>query len=228
MCLDFCLENKYDLGPNCLFDKDPLLIFTLHLKCSDKGPILAGILIIVLVYISKICSFVFGGIVSFIKEVPGKKLLNTALFEILKFLSENGASNIIDKIFNFLNEKFRKILENQINKIIEYDRTSKVANILSFVSHLINHDDFDLFNSALGNFKIKKPVLDNLKGIFARLFKVGVNVFLCLVAFFMNFRFNFKIKQYNEGKEAKEFDSKQNVNDSYFRNYSKITSVNDI
>ena len=53
VCLDFISDgaNK-DFGPNCLVDKNPLLVFTISVK--SMVPILAGILIIGLVYIASV------------------------------------------------------------------------------------------------------------------------------------------------------------------------------
>ena len=74
-------DNNFDDDPNCLFDKDPLLLFTINVK--SLFPILAGILIIALVYLA----FIIKEIMEITQILNLKKEFQSILLNYVEQLS---------------------------------------------------------------------------------------------------------------------------------------------
>ena len=229
VCIDLCIETFDNLLPHCLIDTEPLLLFTIQTKSFI--PILAGILFIVLVYTTKVCELISTEMIFFIGKFKKviKEGFKIVLYEVIKIFAEDK----INELFSYINDKLINNLKSQIEKMRKNDPNSHVAYLLSVLSDLFNRKEYSNFNldllGKLGiNFKINNKVKDKLNNFFPHLLKVVINILLCIVAFFMNFRHQNAIeKKYNEEKEAKEFDINQCLNKLVYDKIEKtIISLN--
>ena len=102
VCFDLDLEflrEKSDIDYNCLIDRDPLLLFTISVR--SMVPLLAGILIIGLVYLAAIS----GSIAEWIAAFPAKltkTMIKKTLTTIASMLLKSQIRKICSAICGFL------------------------------------------------------------------------------------------------------------------------------
>lgn len=208
ICLDLDLEyliNKNEKDYTCLVDKDPLLMFTICVK--SVAPLLAGILIIGLVYLASVSKSIAEWILAFPEKIA-KTLIKKTLIEVSSIILASQIERLCNVVCDFL----IKILDKQIKKLHNFN--PEMSEIFKVLMKIINPKDFSFsgdkiheifenkakikINSNFGNMFIK----DNIP--FAHFVKIGFLLMLCFASFMLNFHFHRHALKYNEAKEAKE------------------------
>ena len=210
LCFDMDLaenEEKSEIGPNCIIDKDPLLLLSINVK-SDF-PILAGILIIILVYIAKIVKNIVewagATLVKFSKEVA--KLV---IKDIITTFFNDQVNEALGKACSFL----KSVVDKQISKIEKYNKDSKFVKLAKLLIGVIYTKSYDfeaekiqaLFENKFKiktNSKIAKFLFSNLP--IASLIKVGLLLMICIASFVLNFKNKKSLKSAASDYE-KEYD----------------------
>ncbi|KAK8889049.1 hypothetical protein M9Y10_033792 [Tritrichomonas musculus] len=217
LCFDFEIENINNDIINdykCLVDKDPLLVFTISVR--SMIPILAGILIIGLVYITKLALTIGQWISGFNIELAGQILKKTA-----KIVLEKLASQFLqDKIESFCNSIcgfLINVVKNQIHFLESFD--SDAAFIFDLLLRIGAAKDFSQSGDELNNlfgeksfFKLnsnfgQKMVFENLPVKY--FMKIGFLLMLSFGTFMYNFHFKKKGLKYQTKKVASEYDKDQ-------------------
>lgn len=222
VCFDFDLVNFNDLlknDQNCFVDKDPLFIFTICVK--SMIPILAGILIIGLVYIASLANSIFQWISTFEVKITGKLIKKTVKI-VLEKLASQALDDQIDKFCNKIFDFLIDILKNQIEKLKNF--LPDMANLFNILLKIAGAKDFenaaDKANDLLNNSSFfKKSSNFGLNMISDHLpvkhfLKLGFILLLCFASFMMNFYFRSKALKYHTSEVAKKYNEKQNTNEA--------------
>ena len=101
ICFNLNCEIEDFEDPNCLFDKDPILLFAINVR--SMFPILAGILIIALVYLA----FIIKDIIECVSAFPGvitKDILIKGLFAFCEVVGKDLSNKVLDKAIVFLDD----------------------------------------------------------------------------------------------------------------------------
>ena len=219
VCFDFQMTNvKKEIikNENCIVDKDPLLLFTINVK--SQVPVMAGILIIGLVYIAKVAKTISEWITT-----CGAKLSVDLLKSTVKFVLEQLATRMLDEQiekFCFSIDMFLvKILKKQIQKLGAYQPEMAVLFELLLTIAIENNFEesvdsinglFDdksafKFNSQFGSDFIQShlPVKHFLK--------IGLLLMLCFGSFMLNFHHQKTALLYDTDAVALKFDQDQNI-----------------
>ena len=213
VCFDFDYEkNKIIEDFSCLIDQDPLFMFSITVKSII--PILAGILIIGLVYIASIAKNIAGWILAFPPKIT-KELVKKTVIEISKVILQSSIEKVCDSIIEFL----FKVLDNQIKDVEHYK--PKIATILKTVAKLASPYDASMIGDKFsdlfdGTIKIKMKssfatsfLKDNLP--VGHLLKIGLLLLLCFSSFMIKFHFYKKSINYNTAEPANKYDDNKNV-----------------
>ena len=205
ICVDLHLENRdyKKLGENCLIDKDPLLLFSIHIK--SMIPILVGVLVIVLVFIANICLVIAQGGLA----VIGKKLAKISLSTLIRFLAKKGLESQIRRIFMSINSILALKLQHQIDSIRKFN--SDAADLLTTFAGVFVRNDFSSVSKGIAgvfseSFKFGKKGGRVFELLFPFFFKLGIVLVLNLAAFMMNF---------NHNKKAIDDDKNKNKNNNF-------------
>lgn len=219
VCLDLAAKNKGFDDPNCLFDKDPLLMFTISVR--SMLPILAGILMILLVYASsmseEIMKWISGFPAMFTKEL-GKRvaaiIVSTTAPELVHF----G----LDKVIKFL----KKTLNKQLKKLKKAHCTlaETSVKVIECLLYIFSSKAFskaqEKVTEILGE-KIKLT-LDLHKLLYncfdpERIIKISLLFMLCMATFILNFHTQKdRIKNAKSAFESERDDANQ-IEKSYDR-----------
>ena len=149
LCFDFELENdnfQISNNSNCIVDKDPLLVFTISVK--SMVPLLAGILIIGLVYIAKISATIAQFISCFNPDLAlklVKKTVKIIFDKIVKEAIQNQIDSFCNRIYNFLS--------NVVLKQIEFIKTRNkdLAFVFNLLLKIAINKDFSKSGDALND-----------------------------------------------------------------------------
>ena len=229
VCLDFDFHIPSDKKQHdCLIDQDPLLLFTICVK--SMAPILAGILIIGLVYIVSLSSSIAEWISSFPTKIT-RTIVKKTLTEVASVILSSQIELICDKVCSFL----MKILSEQVLKMSKYD--SKIAGLFQILMQIASQKSFSNVGDKFGELfkdKVSLKVGNNFGQMFidnnlpfANFVKIGLNLMLCFASFMINFHLHHRSIQYNESKVAEEYDKKQNTTEIMEKN-KDIVKKNDI
>lgn len=223
VCLDYDIEIPVSMRQHdCLIDQDPLLLFTISVK--SMVPILAGILIIGLVYLASISGSIAEWIMAFPTKIT-KALVKKAVVEVCTLVLSSQIESICNGICAFL----MKILQNQVDKM---KTDKKVASIFQILMKLVSPKDFNLSGEAIQNLFSSKVKL-NVKSNFGKRFlkenlpwphfvKIGFLLMLCFASFMMNFHLHRQSLKYNESKVAEEYDKKQDTDLAVDQNLNAV------
>lgn len=133
----------------CLIDKDPLLSFTIFIK--NESPILAGILIIVLVYVGVLLAKTISWVSAFLVNFS-KFILKKCLRLIINYTAEKTIEKILTKLIQYL----EGIVAKQRAQIVEIDeKLGQVLNNLFLLFSSIGLDGLGNVFSAFLGCKIK-------------------------------------------------------------------------
>ena len=229
ICYDLFLSNKNFDGMNCLIDKNPLFVFTIHTKSSTA--ILAGILIVVLVYIGKIVNIVLE-VIQNIATYGIKIVAKNALLYAVKCLCENKAGDKINDLLSNVINVLKEALNAQINNITAFH--ANLANKFTEILKVIDENRFsnliDLLLGKLGaSFVMNESLKDVFEEFFPSLLKIGLLVFMLLVAFFSNFNHKLALngndKKYNYQDRSVDFDDSNDKDKSIKDSKSLIDSL---
>ncbi|KAK8887859.1 hypothetical protein M9Y10_038918 [Tritrichomonas musculus] len=226
ICIDF---RFYFLGKkhsseekNILIDTEPLLVFTINVR--SLMPVLAGILLIVLVYAISIS----GKIAEWISEFPLKftgEFIKKGMIKIICNMAPELIGNFLDKTIDFL----KNLLDKQIDKLKKFNENAAaiidiISSIFCFDNKTVDDKIGDILGD-LGNIRINLGIFEKKMIDAIPLFKIGLLLLFCLGTFMMNFYNHRKEIKYIQ-KVAKDLDSKYNdesvVNKLSAKNKSKI------
>ena len=222
ICLDFPIVNEKINDPNCIIDKDPLLLFTIGVR--SMVPILAGILIILLVYAASMSKKIADWFINFPKI--SQEILSKGVGIIVNIVAPELVNFALDKLIKFL----KKVLNEQLTKLktINNENVQLGASIIESLSFIFNSTVGEKINQKLSSFlgdKIKVTFNWSkfVDGLFdrERIMKISFLLLLCLATFLMNFNSHKHAikkaeedsKKYEEAfktKDKKKKDEKQN------------------
>ncbi|KAK8886441.1 hypothetical protein M9Y10_041904 [Tritrichomonas musculus] len=222
ICYDFELENNEECSENLLVDKDTLFLFTISVKCKDGAPLLAGILIFCLVYITSIVKTI-SEYFEFLPEKFTKDLIEQSLKKIVfKILKDKIKDKIEDKINEFL---IAKIID-QIDKFMNED----IKQLFKFLTTVFNTREYSKaseqinglfqFNIKCGQFELNN---DDMILPTEKMLKIGVSLILCFSAFMMNFNTYHKKVHYYESKVSKDYE--KDVKEKKALNYTQYGTI---
>ena len=229
-CVDFNLTDKdYSIfGENCLIDKDPLFLFTIQVK--SFYPLLAGMLIIVLVFASKICSMVTFSVEAIIQKFV-KMGVKLAIYSAIRFLAKKGLEMEINNLFRILINCLIAKLEVQVENLRTFDE--EAANTFADISSILVRNKFtQVIDGILGKFGhcfiMNGSLIGVLGTVIPNLVRIALIVLLCLVAFFMNFRHKRAIAKDNRfdvEDQAAKYDNKQDAEAALEENLPVIDAI---
>lgn len=214
VCYDFDLENcdeKLKEDQNCLFDKDPLLLFTISIK--SFAPVLAGILIIGLVFIASFAKSISEWIMAFPEKIT-KEVIKVTVKEIASVILKSQIEKLCEHICDFLIDK----LDDEIKKMGKFDQDR--ACIFNLLMKLVVVKDFeksgDKINELFSDgtlFKMKSDfgqslLCDSIPS--SSLLKIGFLILLTFACFMLNFHYNKSVK-YNSEKVSADYDKNQDT-----------------
>lgn len=192
ICLDLNLDQiniKSDEFQNCLIDKDPMLLFTISLR--SPVPLLAGILIILLVYLVRVSGKITQTIMGF-PEFAAKKLVEVSIVQILEHTAKNSISKLAENVISIICEFLKGVLMAQIKALSKFNQ--KLSVFLTELSNIFNPIDMskinDGFSKPLGNiYSIKCSFTDSISDCIPKqsLLKLGLLIILCSASFMLNF-----------------------------------------
>lgn len=109
ICFDFNLENVDEklIGQNSLIDRDPLFVFTISVR--SMAPLLAGILIFGLVYLTSLSNTISQYVTSLPEKVGItviKKSIKFVFTKLLQTYLKGQLEAFCNKIIEFLSKKF--------------------------------------------------------------------------------------------------------------------------
>ena len=229
LCFDFELENvreKTTYEHNCIIDRDPLLVFSINVK--SIVPLLAGILIIFLVYVAKIAAKISEIISSFgidlIREIIKTKLKD--YIEKLIFEKCQQTQIFCDKIYGFIT----KIIIDQIGILRTYN--NDLALVFGLLLTIATSGDFSKCDQVINklfdgvsfikmNSNIKQS--NSPKTI---MFKVGFLLILAFGSFMMNFQYGRNKLKYNTEKVAEDYNKNQKTNEAFAENEKYVNDEN--
>ena len=189
ICLNFDFKNEGIKDPNCIIDQDPLLYLTINIK--SLVPVLAGILVIVLVFVAILSKKMIEWFAAFPLKITKEialKAVGVILNQVAPYLVNFG----LDKIIKLLNET----LEKQVARLekIKTDQAEQAANIIIAIKSIFNSTIGDQANGKAVRFcdgKIKFKF--NFKKFSRRcydprrLVKISFLILLCVATFILNF-----------------------------------------
>lgn len=219
VCFDFKITNNAKeivQNENCIVDKDLLLLFTINVK--SQVPVMAGILIIGIVYIAKIAKSITEWITT-----CGAKMSFDLITKTVKFVLEQRATKLFDdKIEKFcasIDSFLLKILKKQIKSLNVYlpEKASLFEMLMMIViengfiqsvnsiNKIFNEKSSFKMNSTFGSGFIAEhlPVKHFLK--------IGLLLMLCFASFMFNFHHQRVALAYDTGAVALEYDLNQDV-----------------
>lgn len=218
VCFDFKITNNAKeivQNENCFVDKDPLLLFTINVK--SQVPLMAGILIIGLVYIAKIAKSITEWITT-----CGAKMSLDLITKTVKFVLEQLATKLFDdKVEKFcasIDSFLIKILKKQIKSLNVYqpEKASLFEMLMMIViengfiqsvnsiNKIFNEKSSFKMNSTFGSgFIAEHPVKHFLK--------IGLLLMLCFASFMFSFHHQRVALAYDTGAVALEYDLNQDV-----------------
>lgn len=207
---------------NVLFDKDPLFVFSIYVK--SVIPFLAGILMLLLLYITNI-------IRKIIKYANGFTLTAEVVKDVAVEVVKCVAEKLIEQTESTVIEKLIETLCDSVKEQIKRFEFSKpnhyrlMSMILTMLSDKIPDASDKIFEkvSPKFNFKtksIKGKIIDRTA---KNLFRIGFLIILCVASFLMNFHANKSIK-YSRTEVAEEFTKNNNEQkvDNYVDDNNKI------
>ncbi|KAK8864795.1 hypothetical protein M9Y10_010320 [Tritrichomonas musculus] len=208
VCLDLEI-TKADLNNidhYVLIDSDPLLVFSISVR--SMKPILAGILIIALVYIASVCKKIIEWIAAMIPM-----LAENAFKAILKTIIKLGTCSLIDKAFDKINSFLINVLKKQIDYINNFDLSA--SSVLHYIYCLFIEHDFDKLGDEISKLigirvKMSPHFLRKMHDMtsYGKLIKTAVLLILCIGSFIINFYYHKKqIKFDDDEKTANEYDT---------------------
>lgn len=225
LCFDFQIDNLLLNDGDCLIDKDPLLLFTISVK--SLTPILAGILIIGLVYIASISKSISEWILAFPVKIT-RKLAEKTLKTLASLVVDSQIEKLCSVICSFLGKQVFK----QIETMKSYDENlAKLLNLLlSFTSPKDFSKSADVVQQVFEgkvkmNFGFADEIVDGLP--IHSFLKIGFLLLLCFASFMLNFYFHRRSIKYNDKKVAVQYDDKQNPEMALQQN-EKIVKVENI
>ena len=210
ICLDLLLNNNSDKvnGKYIIVDKNPLLMFTIY--TWSMKPLLAGILIILLVYVSRLAAKIAEIIINpasaiqkFVTDITEMFAVNNIIAKVSEIFFENAIGFLNDVLQKQL-DKLGEFLKKD-DKKINFDFNYIVTNLRDI---FIDKDCYSKLQSILEK-HVKFPSI--LGGVFSECFnyqslvKVGLLLILCFATFLKNFQLKRRIEQ--QKNIAKEFDS---------------------
>ncbi|KAK8892270.1 hypothetical protein M9Y10_029495 [Tritrichomonas musculus] len=227
ICYDFNIQNidaKVISDTNCLVDKDPLLLFTITVK--SMVPILAGILIILLVYIASILKSIGQWISAFPVKLS-TELIKKTVKTVAKLVVDSQIEKFCDALSSFLYSKVKEQIANlKSNK-------SDLVHIFSVLLDIAAPKDFAECGDKITDF-FKTKIDDNMKcniGFTSNLadkivdglptasfLKIGFLLLLCFSSFMINFHMHKQALKYNTEKAAAKYDGNQDAEEALDQN----------
>ena len=212
VCYDFKIDdihNKIFYDKTCLVVKDPLFVFTISVK--SMIPVLAGILIIGLVYISNVAESIFEWITNFAGKGI-KEIIKITLKEIVTRISNSQNEKLCDSLCCFL----QQMIVKQIEKMKIYD--DKLSNLITHLLQLAVPKDFsrsaeminNLFKNKV-NFGMKFDSFIDQETLAPYFLKIGFLLMSGFSSFLLNFHFHRQAIKYDSKKVSAEYDKKQNA-----------------
>lgn len=212
ICFNFSFDNCGLNDPYCLIDKDPMILFTLCVK--SFAPILAGILIAFLVYVTSIAKDIAEWIIGFPEKLT-KELILKGVFVICNIVSSELMNFALDK---FIKSLKKKTLKKQLDKL-------KKINAIAFqIIDVLN----TIFSSSIGehiNKKLSSILGDKIKITFkwqklikncfdpVRIMKISLLLLLCFASFLFNFNSRKDALKYNKNNSMKFQEFKNDNNE---------------
>lgn len=201
ICVDPLLDDIVIKENHCLFDVKPILLFAIC--CKSLKPFLAGILIILAIFIgfvaAKLAEF-FASPESTVKDLI--KFCGDKLFSAIKskckdlVLSAISNVSIVKKIMN----KIIKWLEKQIHKELRNDY-DPIAVVMRIVLKILDSDGKPIRKKANEAFTSLFTINPLAKELFnaispvTDLIKIGFLLLILIAAFIKNFKANFSLKK---------------------------------
>lgn len=170
---------------DCLIDQDPLLMFTISVK--SNAPLLAGILIIGLVYLASVAETITEWIASFPQKIT-RTIVKKALVDVANVVLSSQIESLCENISSFLLD----VLNKQIEKMAKYD--SKISGIFQILMKICSPKDFSKSGDMIQKL-FKEKVKLKVKSNFAQKFikenlpwshfvKIGFILMLCFASFY--------------------------------------------
>ena len=201
ICVDPLLDDIVIEESHCLFDVKPILLFAIC--CKSLKPFLAGILIILAIFIgfvaTKLAEF-FASPESTVKDLI--KFCGDKLFSAIKskckdlVLSAISNVSIVKKIMN----KIIKWLKKQILKELQYDY-DPIAIVMRIVLNILDSDGEPIrkkaneaFTSLFTINPLAKELFNTISPV-TDLIKIGFLLLILIAAFIKNFKANFSLKK---------------------------------
>ena len=231
VCVETNLEYPDDLQ-NCLFDRTPLLMFTLCTKSSFVW--LGGLLIIVLVFFTSVAVTIGKKIIdspnvtshawNFIKKI---------FFKIIT-KEEEGRNSIVVEHINKALEKIITFLDDEIRSSLDEHFEDKMKFIFKEILDLLKNGKIDKIderiNSQIGsNIRINAKIRGFLSSDmpYGKLIKIGVLIILYIAVFVFKFKhkkgINFKkVSRENASTFQKQNKQKKELDITKYNAYIKI------
>ena len=213
ICLNFPMCNQGVTDQQCIVDRDPLFVFTICVKSII--PVLAGVLIILLVYLASMAKDIGEWFTCFPAKLT-KELAMKAVGLIVSTVSEElfhfGLDKIIELLQETLNKQLKKLRSINSNQAIE------AANIIDDLKSLFTSKTGQKINEKFSSFlgdkihvtvdwqELLKSCLDP-----ERIMKISFFIILCASTFIMNFSCRKNAIQQAQ-KDSDEFEGSFNEN----------------
>ena len=225
LCYEFDEINDDDyfkFVKNILFDKDPLFVFSIYVK--SVIPFLAGILILLLLYLVNIIRQLaaYGNVFT-----ASGKIVKKVAIEVAKCIAEQIIDNLEDTAVGKLTGYLYDVLKKQIERIkfIKPKHYHLMSMIASILAEKAPDPGDKLYEKLSSKFRfnrnsIKGKVVDRTA---QHLFKIGFLLILCAAAYMMSFHANKSLK-FSRTEVANEFTESKDENkiDTYIENNNKI------
>ena len=222
LCFDFQIENLNEnliKDYNCLVDKDPLLIFKISVK--SVVPLLAGILIIGLVYLAKLTASIVQLISRFDIQLFGK-IIKKTVEVVVEQISSQFIHDKIEAFCSKLCEYLSSIIVNQISIIQEFNKD--LAFIFNLLLKIAAGNDFNKSTEMINkifenchwikvNLKLNQQIIPT-----KYMFRIGLLIMLAFGSFMMNFQYRRRALKYKTENVAADYDKKQNTDEAVVKN----------
>ena len=145
ICLDLPMKsvyanNNFDsfsiYSPNCIIDKDPLILFSISIK--SLLPVLAGVLIFLLIYAVYLAKDIIGWFVLFPEKLT-KTIVTKGVFIIIDALGSSVTILLLNKLVS--------ILKNILNKQLDKLKNTKYEDAFNTINDLLTIFDSETFGS---------------------------------------------------------------------------------
>lgn len=225
ICIDPLFEDIVVPEANCLFDKTPILLFSI--RCKSTKPFLAAILIIVLVFATlvsaRISKYLLSPALS-IKDILLK--LGKMLWKQVKNKASNTMIALIDSspivqkslntVIEWLKEHIYALLDNTNDKIAIVMRA--IVDFFAKIDQNSKIDGIKISEKAKELFSKASPLSDMLK--------IGILFVLLLAAFIKNFKAKKALKT-TAGSYQNEFQKNEksckNVDLENYKTYNDVS-----